>query len=83
MQHLIPYYAEIFLASTLSHRLECSSAVLGGGSVAGSQYDMAGTQLQFIGVSMRPRRKPDLGAALKCFHLRCQSNLDPPVISEF
>lgn len=37
VQHLIPYYAEIFLASSLSHRHECCYAVLGSESLAGSQ----------------------------------------------
>lgn len=86
VQHLIPYYAEIFLASSLSPLHKCSCAALGSVSLAGSMKDTAGSQLPFmcyIRVSMRPHRKSDLRAPLKCFHLLCQNNLDPSVISEF
>ena len=80
-QHLIPYYAEIFLASSLPH-----FAVPGSGSLTGSQKDMTGFPLQFIcyiEVSMRSHRKSDLLAQLRFFHLWCQFNLDPPWSSEF
>lgn len=86
VQHLIPYYAEIFLASSLSPLHKCSCAALGSVSLAGLMKDTAGSQLPFmcyIRVSMRPHRKSDLRAPLKCFHLLCQNNLDPSVISEF
>lgn len=84
VQHLIPYYAELFLASSLSHLHECGYTVLGSGCLAGSQRDTASSQLKFIcciEVSTGPHRKSDLGAPLKCFHLWSQNNLDPPVIS--
>ncbi len=63
VQHLIPYYAEIFLAQSPAHLHGCSCAVLGSGSPAGLQKDIAGSQLQFIyyiRVSIRPHRKSDL-----------------------
>lgn len=80
-RHLIPYYAEIFLASSLSHRRERGSAVLGGGSLP--RFTVGhGLPLprNFIRVSAGPHRKPEPGAA--CFHLRCRGNLDPAAIPE-
>lgn len=85
LQHLIPYYREIFLASSPAHCHGCSSAVLGR-EIFLSVHRRTWLSLShscFIGVSMRPHRMSDLWAPLKCFHLLCQNNLDSPVITGF
>lgn len=48
LHHLIPYYAEIFLASSLLHLQGCGSAGPGSGSLAGSQKDMTASQLHCV-----------------------------------
>lgn len=63
LHHLIPYYAEIFLASSLLHLQGCGSAGPGSGSLAGSQKDMTASQLHLyviLGLALKPHRKSDL-----------------------
>lgn len=65
VQHLIPYYAEMFLAASLAHLHGCSYAVLGSESLASSQKDMAGSHLKFICyISMRQHRKSGVFSSL-------------------